>query len=246
MAQRACRAAPRRGPRWRHAVGRHRAEQARGIAGRADGRAQIHHALRVGLDACVRAGAPRLPPTAPPGSRRWKDRRRCPRGAREHAAHVAVEDRAPLAARERGDRGRGRAPDARAGRRVRRSASGTAPPNRATTSRAARMQVASARVVAEPAPEREHVVHVGGGERGDRRKAREEALVVRQHRRDLRLLQHDLREPDAIGVARALPGQAMAAVRPLPADDAGGEWAGSLPGGHPGRRSGTRGPDARV
>ena len=38
--------------------------------------------------------------------------------------------------------------------------------------------------------------------------------------RDLGLLQHDLGEPDAIGVARVLPRQVVAAVRALPRHDA--------------------------
>ena len=52
----------------------------------------------------------------------------------------------------------------------------------------------------------------GGRERAHVGEARDEALVVGQHGRDLRLLQHDLREPDAVRVARVLPGQRVAPV----------------------------------
>jgi hypothetical protein len=89
------------------------------------------------------------------------------------------------------------------------------------------MEVPAARVVAEAAPGREHVLLGGFGERVHVGKAREEALVVGDDRGDLRLLQHDLGEPDAVGVTRALPGQAVAAVGPLPARDAGGEGRSS-------------------
>src|SRR5260221_313434 len=82
------------------------------------------------------------------------------------------------------------------------------------------MQVARARVVAQAAPKRENLAFVGGRERAERRKASDEALEIRQRRGDLRLLQHDLGEPDAVGVARVLPWQAAAAVASLPARDA--------------------------
>jgi len=52
-------------------------------------------------------------------------------------------------------------------------------------------------------------------------KACDKALEIGDDGGDLGLLQHDFRQPDAVGVARALPGQGMAAVVLLPADDAG-------------------------
>ena len=50
------------------------------------------------------------------------------------------------------------------------------------------------------------------GQRADVRKALHETLVVRQHRRDLRLLQHDLGDPHAIRRAIVLPRQVVPAV----------------------------------
>ena len=79
---------------------------------RAERRAEIHQRLRVGFDAAR-------------GQQRFRDRpqprldlRRAGKAvdaamAREHALHVAVEDRGALAERERRDRRRGRAADAR-------------------------------------------------------------------------------------------------------------------------------------
>src|SRR6266480_4273243 len=90
------------------------------------------------------------------------------------------------------------------------------------------MQVARPRVVAQAAPQREHVVEVRPGERFHVREAREEALVVRNDRRDLGLLQHHLRQPDAIRIARLLPRQVMTPVPGLPAYEPAGESAHRL------------------
>ena len=68
----------------------------------------------------------------------------------------------------------------------------------------------------------------GGGEIGDRGPARQEGLEIGLHRRHRRLLQHDLAEPDAVGIGRLArqrpPGQpAPMAVVPgeQPRGDAG-------------------------
>ena len=91
------------------------------------------------------------------------------------------------------------------------------------------VEIACPAVVAEPAPEREHIVFGSAGERGQIGKARNEAFEVADNGGDLRLLQHDLGQPDAIGIAIALPGQVVAAMLALPGHDAVGE------GFHPGR-----------
>ena len=87
-----------------------------------------------------------------------------------------------------------------------RSASSDAgsPPWRASAARAAARRFRHARVVAEAAPEREDLVVLRGRERLERGEPREEALVVRDDRRDLRLLQHHLRDPDAVRVRAVL------------------------------------------
>src|SRR5712691_6141536 len=79
------------------------------------------------------------------------------------------------------------------------------------------MQVARPRVIAQAAPQREHVVELRPGERSHIRETREEALVIRDHRRDLGLLQHHFREPDAIRIAGLLPRQVVTPVPDLPA-----------------------------
>src|SRR5207245_2152189 len=89
------------------------------------------------------------------------------------------------------------------------------------------VQVSAARVVAEPAPEPQHrfLARTGEGLHGG--KALKEALVVRDDGRDLRLLEHHLREPDAVRIARALPRQVVAAMGALPVDELAGERDGN-------------------
>jgi len=48
----------------------------------------------------------------------------------------------------------------------------------------------------------------------------EKTLIVGNHRDNLRLLQHDFREPNAVRVARVLPGQIMPPVLRVPVDEA--------------------------
>ena len=203
----------------RDAIARDRTLAAARRGSRADRRAEIHQRLRVGSMSVRRqqrlGDAPQLA----------LDLRRAGIAfdaamAREHALHVAVEDRR----RARRTRTR-RSPPPSSGRCP---AASRASPHRAETRRRAsrhdrlrrRMQMMRAAVVAEAAPELEHAVDRRRGQRAHVGKGVEEALVVRDDRRDLRLLQHDLGQPDPIRVARALPRQIVAAVRPLPGDEA--------------------------
>ena len=78
------------------------------------------------------------------------------------------------------------------------------------------VQVARARVVAEAGPQMQHVVDRRVGQRAYVGEALHEALVVRNDGRDLRLLQHDLRDPDAVGRAVVLPGKIVAALARVP------------------------------
>ena len=77
----------------------------------------------------------------------------------------------------------------------------------------AAVQVARAAVVAQAAPQGQHVVLRGGGQLCHRGKALQKAGVIVQHRGHLGLLQHDFGQPDAVGIARVLPGQAVAPMR---------------------------------
>ena len=79
------------------------------------------------------------------------------------------------------------------------------------------MQITRAGVIAQARPQVQHFVERGRGQTADIGKATHEALVIADHGGDLRLLQHDLRNPDSIGGALALPGQIMAPVARVPA-----------------------------
>ena len=85
------------------------------------------------------------------------------------------------------------------------------------------LQISRARVIAQAAPQPQHLVLGRAGERGDVGEALQKSGVKRYHRRNLGLLQHDLRDPDAIGVVRPLPGKIVAAVALVPGEQAGGE-----------------------
>ena len=69
----------------------------------------------------------------------------------------------------------------------------------------ASVQVTCAGVVTQPGPKRQHVFQRGTGERGDRWIRFQETGVIRDDGLYLRLLQHDFRQPDAIGIGRLLP-----------------------------------------
>ena len=82
------------------------------------------------------------------------------------------------------------------------------------------MREMRAPIVAKPAPELEHALDRCRGKARDIGKSGKEAQVVRNHRRNLRLLQHDLGKPDAVRIARMLPRQAAPSVLLLPRDEA--------------------------
>ena len=92
------------------------------------------------------------------------------------------------------------------------------------------MQIARTRVVAEAGPQVQHFIDGRGSERAHVGKALHEALVVAEHGRDLRLLQHDLRHPHAIRRRVLLPRQMLAAG----AIEPGEERRARCPG-HPGQ-----------
>ncbi len=80
------------------------------------------------------------------------------------------------------------------------------------------MQMARARVVPQSGPQVQHLIERRTRQRLDGRKALHEARVIPEHRRDLRLLQHDLRHPHAIRRAFALPWQVMPPIARVPGD----------------------------
>ncbi|CUJ29983.1 Uncharacterised protein [Achromobacter xylosoxidans] len=201
-----------------------RAALAGRLAARTEGGAQVHQALRVGghvqagrgLDLGVGQGPQALLDLAPGGVAGDAE------VTGEDALDVAVQDGRALAIGEGGDGGGGRAADAGQGGDGFGAGGEVAIPV-ARDLLGAAVQVAGAGVVAQAGPVGHHVFLGGGGQRGHVGKALQEAFVVGDHRGHLRLLQHDLGEPDAVGIPGVLPGEIVAAVLALPGDDARGE-----------------------
>ena len=210
----------------RGAVAVERAQHAGRPARRADRRAEIHHRLREVarprlrhqllddlVDRRLRLGQRRLDRLQP----------------RDHPLDIAVDDRGRPAMGDRRDGGRRVAADAgqleQAFDRV-----GEPPAMFAGDDVGAFLEVAGARIVAEAGPCLHDVVGFGAGERRDIRPARDEGAEIRLHRLDRRLLQHDFREPDAVGVRprrrrrRHAPGQ-VAMVAVVPGEQPGGDCA---------------------
>ncbi len=82
------------------------------------------------------------------------------------------------------------------------------------------MQIASARVVAKASPVRHHPIYQRRSKRVHIGKGIDKAPVIRNDRRNLRLLKHDFRQPDTVGVAGLLPWQIVPAFFFLPRDNA--------------------------
>ncbi|MPN40721.1 hypothetical protein SDC9_188260 [bioreactor metagenome] len=139
----------------------------------------------------------------------------------EHAPHVGVQDGRALAKAERGNCPGRRAADAGQRRQQFHGLRKRAAKVAHHLLRAA-VQIARAAVITQAAPQRQHIILRRGGQRLHVRKALQKPCVVIQHRGDLRLLQHDLRQPYAIGVARVLPRQMITAMLFLPAHHARG------------------------
>lgn len=199
----------------RDTVGRQRAARALWLAARAHTGAQIHD--RLGVIGQPRLGQQRFGQCPQRAQRLRIGRRAADRlMARQHAADVAIEDRQPLAMGLREDGRRRGAADARQrGQRIDLGRQLAAV--RGLAHLRCPMQIAGTRVVAEARPQRQHLVLRRLGECGQAREARQEALVVRNDRAHLGLLQHHLSDPHPVWRARVLPGQIMATVLVVPA-----------------------------
>jgi excinuclease ABC subunit A len=80
------------------------------------------------------------------------------------------------------------------------------------------LQISSPRVIAETSPGGEQIGLGCSGKRSDVRKALEKAFVIGNDGGHSRLLEHDFRDPDSIGVPGIAPGQ-FAAVFFVPVDE---------------------------
>src|SRR5262249_60174321 len=113
------------------------------------------------------------------------------------APYVAIENRMTLTAAQRENRAGRRAADSRQRDDVGKRERKLAPVLLADALRRA-VQVSRTRVVAETRPQVQHFIERARGERAYVGKALHEALVKRNYRGNLGLLQHDLRHPHAV------------------------------------------------
>ena len=126
--------------------------------------------------------------------------------ARQHPGDVAVHDRFGLVERDTADCAAGVATHSRQ-RQHAGQVTGEAAAKLIADPLGRLLQVARPRVVAEAFPKFDHRVLVGSSERCDVRQLLHPPLPVRDHSFDLRLLQHDLRHPDGVRIARPPPRQ---------------------------------------
>ncbi len=178
------------------------AERAGRLLRRADGGAEVHHRLREIAGARVRRERLRQRADLRLGRRQLFLDREQPR---HHPLDIAV-DRHRAADRRRSPRSRPRYRRRCPAARGARPRSAESPPRSRHRPRAG-MQVAGARVVAEPGPEPQHVVERRRRQRADVRPAREEAREIGPDRLHGGLLQHDFGQPDPVGIV-ASPGLA--------------------------------------
>ena len=163
------------------------------------------------------ARRPRPAHERPELDRRLVEQRPLPRPRRQLAPEPREQPRArscparPCRARRRTRRAPPRCTARRPAARVRSSGQPCAATTR--TPRAAQR----APVVAEPDPRAQHVRHRRRRQRRRRRPALQPRLVARDHARDLRLLEHHLRDEDRVGV-RGPPPRQVAAVRRVPVE----------------------------
>ena len=123
---------------------------------------------------------------------------------RDHAFDIAVDRARRRIERDRGNRRpryRRRCPEARAAPLRCRELAAVAFDDGA----GAGMQIAGARVIAEPRPGFQHLLERRRRERAHVAPAREKAGVIRRDGLDRRLLQHDLGKPDAVGIGAFRP-----------------------------------------
>src|SRR5262249_51013894 len=89
----------------------------------------------------------------------------------------------------------------------------------------AAMEIAGARVIAKTGPEAENVIERGGSECGDIRIGRKKPRIIRRNGRYRRLVEHDLRQPDSIGIgglARFAPPRQVPAMAVIPCEQCQG------------------------
>ena len=201
-----------------HAHAPHRACRTGRLARRADSRAQIHQALRVGGHGLGRrilgnqavCHLPQRTNVSHPGQILAESEHTA-----EHPLHVGVQNRAAFTETERRNRRRRGRTDSWQGGQL-----GTAAWKLASMDTAhllgAAQQVACTAVIPQAGPQGQHLVLMRLRQRPHIRKSLQKTRVIAQHRHHLRLLQHHFRQPDPVRIPCLLPGQIVAAMAALP------------------------------
>jgi hypothetical protein len=144
--------------------------------------------------------------------------------AAQHALDIAVEDGSPHSAAERENGACCRAPDA--GKFAEpRDITWEGTLQLVADNDGAAMQIAGPGVIAKTGPVMQYLVERRGGQRVHIREVRHETLKIGNDGVDLSLLQHDFRDPHAIGRRVLLPWQMMASAVGKPVQNAVGEGA---------------------
>ena len=86
------------------------------------------------------------------------------------------------------------------------------------------VQVPSPAVITQSTPQAHDLVLRRRSQRGDRGQPLQEPREIGKDRGHLGLLEHDLRQPDPIGIAGVLPRKVVAAAMCLPCDHAAGKF----------------------
>ena len=187
------------------ALGGPRAVEALRIAGHADGCAEFHQRLiEVARARCIdQGGCKLLHLAADPGFACGFSGFPTSKAAK-HALHIAVDHGDVFAVGDAGDSGSGVSSDAGQFAQIHRGCRDAAA--EFLRNKVCRLvQHAGAAVVAETAPKREHVLLAGFGQRKHRGKAVQKGRVALNDHGHAGLLQHDLRNPDGVGVASGAP-----------------------------------------
>ena len=79
------------------------------------------------------------------------------------------------------------------------------------------VEISRASVIAEALPRAKHLVFRSARQGGEIRKPAKPLVIIRNHSRDLRLLQHELGNEDCVRIAGPAPGQ-IAPVATIPAN----------------------------
>ena len=196
----------------RRTVGQERTAFAFRIGGRADQRTQLHQSLVEIAWMLCRHQLLRQRPEGSLIGRRFRIAAQ-PEEPAQDTDDVGIDQRTRHLKRDRQDRPRGIPTDTRQGFDFR-CGPGKLSAKLLRDHLRGAVQIAGAGVVAEPRPVLQNLLYRSHRQRFYGWKSLQKPQKERNHRRHLRLLQHDLRNPDRIG-SRATPGQ-ITLVRPIP------------------------------